>query len=105
MIKGRGRTIRGAVAVGSIAATGFAVGASPASASTSFGSDLAEPISGTLQNGCISAGPCTTLNDAVRAGNAFPAASPIAGVVVSFGIKTSGAETVTFRLGHIATPP
>lgn len=80
-----------------------ALGATTASASRTFGSDLTEPISASAQTGCISAPPCTVLLGSVRAGNAFPLASPISGVVVSFGIKTSNAESVTFRLGRIGS--
>jgi hypothetical protein len=37
----------------------------------------------------------------VRPGNDFPVASPTDGVVVSFGIKSSAADTVTFRLARL----
>jgi hypothetical protein len=91
-----------------IAAAGAALmlvaGASSASASQTFGSDLVEPVNATGENGCIVAGPCTTLTDMVRPGNTFPVASPIDGVVVSFGIKTGAAETITFRLGQVPGP-
>jgi hypothetical protein len=98
-----GRATRWAIAAAG-AGLMLGAGASSASASQTFGSDLVEPINAIGENGCIVAGPCTTLTDMVRPGNAFPVSSPIDGVVVSFGIKTGDPETITFRLGQVPGP-
>jgi hypothetical protein len=96
----KGRAIRAAMAAAAAALT-LAASASSASASQTFGSDLTETNFSGGEVGCISGATCTVLVDAVHPGNAFPAGAPIDGVVVSFGIKTANAATVTFRLGHI----
>jgi hypothetical protein len=72
-----------------------------ATASITFGSDLQnQPATGS--DTCLSSPPCTNLLTGVRPGNDFPAASPTDGVVVGFGIKSSAADTVTFRLARLS---
>jgi hypothetical protein len=73
--------------------------ASPVRAAT-FGSDLSGAVE--ASGGCIIVtAPCTSLVGSVPAANAYPASSPIDGVVVAFGIKV-GAPTasITFRLAQ-----
>ncbi len=70
-------------------------------ASITFGSDLEKQPSGFTSN-CFSAPPCTYVLKSIRSGSDFPAASPTDGVVVSFGIKSSAADTVRFRLARLA---
>jgi hypothetical protein len=76
----------------------LAVGASSASASQTFGSDLTPAASATPGN-CDMTG-CTTLVASFRTGNANPSTAPISGVVVSFGIKVSAADAGTFVIGR-----
>jgi hypothetical protein len=68
-----------------------------------FGSDLTPSVSNTAEDCILSTPPCTNLLTAVRAQNSFPVASPTSGTVVRFGIKSASADTVTFRLGQIAS--
>lgn len=70
------------------------------SASITFGSDL-ENEPAVDSSTCLSSPPCTHVLSGVRPGNDFPVASPTDGVVVSFGIKSSAADTVTFRLARL----
>jgi hypothetical protein len=72
------------------------------SASITFGSDLKPAAAGFADDCILSTSPCTQVLTGVRRANAFPAASPTDGVVVSFGIKSSAADTVTFRLARLA---
>jgi hypothetical protein len=70
-------------------------------ASITFGSDLETNAQGFSDNCILSTAPCTQVLVGVRNANAFPVASPTDGVVVSFKIKSSAADTVTFRLAQV----
>jgi hypothetical protein len=70
-------------------------------ASITFGSDLTTNAQGFSDTCILSTAPCTEVLVGVRNANAFPVASPTDGVVVSFGIKSSAADTVTFRLARV----
>ena len=93
-----------------IAATVLAVPvllAPPASASVTFGSDLSEGVD---PNPTFCSGTCSSPIDTfadllVKPGNAFPAASPMDGVVVKFGISSSNFQALTFRLVSASGSP
>jgi hypothetical protein len=71
------------------------------SAAITFGSDLQnQPAVGS--DTCLSSSPCTHVLTGVRPGNDLPVASPTDGLVVSFGIKSSATDTVTFRLARVS---
>ncbi len=71
-------------------------------ASITFGSDLKAPLLQGYTDTCdLSTAPCTEVVAGVRRANKFPAASPTDGVVVSFGIKSATADSVTFRLARV----
>jgi hypothetical protein len=92
------RPIRTLFAVSSVVAA-LALPTASATAATIVGSDLSKPA-GSTSNTC-SLG-CTVLGTIESTGNAYPAESPISGVVVSFGIKIGAApETTTFRIGRV----
>jgi hypothetical protein len=92
--------VRLASALALLALAIAAVAPVAALASISFGSDLrSEPAMGS--EACFSSSPCTHVLTGVRPGNDLPVASPTDGVVVSFGIKSSATDTVTFRLARL----
>lgn len=75
-------------------------GTTGAQAAVTFGSDLSEPADPNPLR-CLSScpGPIDTFAGvAVKPGNAFPAASPMDGVVVRFGIESGNFQALTFRL-------
>ena len=96
------RLRRRAAALSVLALAAAALYPTASQATVTFGSDLSLPPTSTSSNCVLSTPPCTHLGGGVHDGNAFPAESPVSGVVVRFGLKTgvlSGAnETVTFRL-------
>ncbi len=67
-------------------------------ANLTIGNDLTLTPSPTASLCEIATPPCTLSTTGNHTGNFFEASSPVNGVVQSFGIKTSGSETVTFRL-------
>lgn len=93
---------RMSVAVGLLtAALAAGVTAAPAGATITIGSDLTEAAS-TQPSGCATFAPsCTSMLARTKQGNLNPVASLADGTVVGFGIKSGGAETVTFRLLHL----
>jgi len=72
---------------------------SSAEAAITIGSDLSA-TPGTQALNCAPApAPCTNLLGGVHTGNPFPARSPTSGTVLSFGVRSASADTLTFRLG------
>jgi hypothetical protein len=67
-------------------------------AAITVGSDLTFTPTGIPNNCGFTSPPCTVIARGVHPGNPFPAKSPTNGVVTSFGIRSSSADTVTFRL-------
>jgi hypothetical protein len=75
----------------------------PAAATITIGSDLTESAA-TQPSACPPyATSCTSMLVRAKQGNLYPPASPADGTVVSFGIKSGGAGTVTFRLLRLDT--
>jgi hypothetical protein len=96
----RPRLVAGALSLVALGAVFLAPASS--SASITFGSDLKTQAQGFSDTCILSTPPCTQLLVGVRGANAFPAVSPADGVVVSFGIKSAAADTVTFRLARLS---
>jgi hypothetical protein len=84
------------VATAAMAAGALAPG--PAAATITIGSDLTEAAQTQAVTCGTYATSCTSVLVRAKPGNANPAASPADGTVISFGVKSGGAENVTFRL-------
>ncbi|MGH2975036.1 MAG: hypothetical protein ACRDLL_09260 [Solirubrobacterales bacterium] len=94
------RPFRGALGLLTLALA-FAAWPAESNATITFGSDLSRPVQAFSDTCILSTPPCTELLVGVHRANSFPAASPTDGVIVSFGIKTSQASNVVFRLGEV----